>query len=241
MKLKDTFKAGVLASQLKATWLNAVAWCINTLHGGTHINVEIPAKAGEGTGIKVGIDMDGLCADLRNRGFYAKTTTEDESEGEGEGEGGDEPVGTAGNLASFDADGNLEDSGQAKPAEGCAFVQGKIDSFPTGNLVKAGTGDMIEDTGVKADDVIGVTEPEETEVIESGAYNIPSRLPLIDAPGKIFGQIGDSGAIVYLACRSAYDGADGSIYFRPFMISGDGRIYSIGPESDKFISLVGAE
>ena len=48
MKLKDTFKAGVLASQLKASWLNAVAWCINTLHGGTHINVETPAKAGEG-------------------------------------------------------------------------------------------------------------------------------------------------------------------------------------------------
>lgn len=235
MKLKDTFKAGVLASQLKATWLNAVAWCINTLHGGTHINVEIPAKAGEGTGIKVGIDMNGLCADLRNRGFYAKTTTEDD------GDGGDAPVGTAGNLASFDANGNLEDSGQAKPGEGCVFVQGKIDSLPTGNLVKAGTGDLIEDTGVKADDVIGVTEPEETEEIESGAQRNSSRLPLTDAPGMIFGKIGGSGAIVYLACRSAYDGADGSIYFRPFMISGDGRIYSIGPESDKFISLVGAE
>lgn len=233
MKLKDTFKAGVLASQLKATWLNAVAWCINTLHGGTHINVETPVKAGEGTGIKVGIDMDGLCADLRNRGFYAKTTTEDESEG------GDAPVGTEGNLASFDANGNLEDSGQAKPAKDCVFVQGRIDSIPTGNLVKAGTGDMIEDTGVKAEDVIGVTEPEDTDEIESGAKRIPSRLPLTDAPVKIFGQTGNSGAIVYLACRSAYDGADGSIYFRQFMISGDGRIYSIGPESGDFVSFIG--
>ena len=235
MKLKDTFKAGVLASQLKATWLNAVAWCINTLHGGTHINVEIPAKAGEGTGIKVGIDMNGLCADLRNRGFYAKTTTE------GDGDGGDAPVGTAGNLASFDANGNMEDSGQAKPGEGCVFVQGRIDSLPTGNLVKAGTGDLIEDTGVKADDVIGVTEPEQTEEIESGAQRSPSRLPLTEARGMTFGQIGDPGAIVYLACRSAYDGADGSIFFRPFVISGDGRIYSIGAESGDFVSLVGAE
>lgn len=235
MKLKDTFNAGVLASQLKASWLNAVAWCINTLHGGTHINVETPAKAGEGTGIKVGIDMDGLCADLRNRGFYAKTTTEDE------GGGGDAPDVKEGNLASFDANGNLEDSGQTKPAKDCAFVQGKINSFQKGNLVKAGTGDMIEDTGVKAEDVIGVKDPEAAEEIISGAQVNPSRLPLTSSPGKIFGQIGDSGAVVYLACRSAYDGADGSIFFRPFMISGDGRIYSIGPESGDFVSFVGAE
>lgn len=233
MKLKDTFKAGVIASQLKATWLNAVAWCINTLHGGTHINVEIPVKAGEGTGIKVSIDMDGLCADLRNRGFYAKTTTEDE----GESEGGDTPAVTSGNLASFDANGSLEDSGQAKPGDNCAFVQGVINSFTKGNLVMSGDGDLIEDTGVKAEDVIGVTEPDGTSAITSGAKTQPSRLPLTGG-GKTFGNAGGAGVVIYLACRAVDDGASGSIFFRPFTISSDGRIYSIGGESTSQLNFI---
>ena len=234
MKLKDTFAPGVIARQIKAGWLNAVAWCLNTIHGGTHIDVKLPAKPGEGTGITVSIDMNGLCADLRNRGFYSSTVEDKDDEGKVQ-------TGTPGNLASFGEDGTIEDSGQVKPEKDCVFVQGKINSLPTGNLVKAGTGDLIEDTGVKAEDVIGVTEPEATEEIESGAQVRPSRLPLTEARGMTFGQIGDSGAIVYLACRSAYDGADGSIYFRPFIISGDGRIYSIGPESSDFVSFIGPE
>ncbi|MGN0851859.1 MAG: hypothetical protein ACI4Q3_00620 [Kiritimatiellia bacterium] len=231
MKLKDTFTAGVLAAQLKAKWLNAVAWCLNTIHGGTHVDVTMPANPGEGSGITVGLDMDGLCADLRNRGFYTKTSTDDDSEESGTG-------GTPGNLASFDAQGNLADSGQPKPGDNCAFVQGVINSFTKGNLVKAGDGDLIEDTGVKAEDVIGVTEPDTTSEITSGANTQASRAPLTSNWGATFGNAGGDGVVVYLACRAVDDGANGSIYFRPFTISSDGRIYSIGNESANMFTCI---
>ena len=150
MRLKQGFKKGVVARQLSAAWLNAVGWFLNTIHGGTHINVVKPTVPCEGDGPMVELDMKGLCADLRNRGFLTKVSNEDD--GGGGGGGGDDA--TAGNLAAYDESGNLVDSGQAKPEDGHKFVQAAVDSLPKGNLLKAGDGDNIEDSGVKAEDLM---------------------------------------------------------------------------------------
>lgn len=46
------------------------------------------------------------------------------------------------------------------------------------------------------------------------------------------GPPGGAGIVVELCCRGMDDGIDGTIFWRPFTITSDGRIYAIAAESD---------
>lgn len=75
-----------------------------------------------------------------------------------------------------------------------------------------------------------VVEPSSTVSIDSGIQQ--SSTMALKTDTFIAGGADGKGAVVYLPCRSVTDGAEVDIAFRPFKITNDGRIYSIGAETD---------
>ena len=73
----------------------------------------------------------------------------------------------------------------------------------------------------------GVKEPAGTTAMTSGGPFSGGA----DNSVMTFGSASGSGAVIYVACRGVKADGQAAIYFRPFTISGDGRIYSIGAES----------
>lgn len=81
-------------------------------------------------------------------------------------------------------------------------------------------------------DIVGaaVAEPSATVDIESGVTE-SAQMSLKEDTFTAGNEEG-KGAVVYLPCRSVTDGAEVDFVFRPFKITNDGRIYSIGAETD---------
>lgn len=100
--------------------------------------------------------------------------------------------------------------------------------------VKSEIGDSGDDQGAVA--------PESTTTINSGFRNgVVNRTPITStAPVATFGAPGGEGVVVNLACRAVNDGMWASVYFRPFTITSDGRIYAIGGEQAPAIAVVGS-
>lgn len=76
----------------------------------------------------------------------------------------------------------------------------------------------------------GVSAPSETDSIESGVQTgsgVTLKTDVFTA-----GNEDGKGATVYLPCRTVTDGYEADLVFRPFTITADGRIYSIGKETD---------
>ena len=75
-----------------------------------------------------------------------------------------------------------------------------------------------------------VAEPSATVDIESGVKE--SAQMSLKADTFTAGNEEGKGAVVYLPCRSVTDGSEVDFVFRPFKITNDGRIYSIGAEAN---------
>lgn len=80
-------------------------------------------------------------------------------------------------------------------------------------------------------DIVGtVAEPSATVDIESGVKE-SAQMSLKEDTFTAGNEEG-KGAVVYLPCRSVTDGSEVDFVFRPFKITNDGRIYSIGAEAN---------
>lgn len=81
-------------------------------------------------------------------------------------------------------------------------------------------------------DIVGstVAEPSATVDIESGVKE--SAQMSLKEDTFTAGNSEGKGAVVYLPCRSVTDGSEVDFVFRPFKITNDGRIFSIGAETD---------
>lgn len=80
-------------------------------------------------------------------------------------------------------------------------------------------------------DIVGTAaEPSSTVDIESGVQE--SAQMSLKEDTFTAGNSEGKGAVVYLPCRSVTDGSEVDFVFRPFKITNDGRIFSIGAETD---------
>ncbi len=77
----------------------------------------------------------------------------------------------------------------------------------------------------------GAQQPDSTSDLESGFDGI---IASHAKKGGTFqaGAAGGAGKVVKLCCRGMDDGQNGTIFWRPFTITSDGRIFAIGAETD---------
>ena len=77
----------------------------------------------------------------------------------------------------------------------------------------------------------GPVTPASTSNMDSGFNGLTTSHAKIGGTFQA-GPAGGAGKVIKLCCRGMDDGQDGTLFWRPFTITSDGRIYAIDAESD---------
>ena len=85
---------------------------------------------------------------------------------------------------------------------------------------------------VDNENVHQVKAPTSTTPMPSGFSGVGGDYTTKDMSTKTFGKATEPGLKIKLCCRGADGGQNGAVFWREFIIAGDGRIYSISGECD---------
>ena len=92
--------------------------------------------------------------------------------------------------------------------------------------------DIVKKNMVDNENVHQVKAPTSTTPMPSGFSGVGGDYTTKDMSTKTFGKATEPGLKIKLCCRGADGGQNGAVFWREFIIAGDGRIYSISGECD---------
>ena len=92
--------------------------------------------------------------------------------------------------------------------------------------------DIVKKNLTKEQGESEVQPPASTGSMPSGFTGVDGGYTSKDSSTKTFGKATDPGLKIKLCCRGADGGENGAVFWREFIIAGDGRIYAISGECD---------